>query len=294
MTGEAVQLRAVARAFGEMVLDWLKAIAQPYGGEFEPALVLIAIQQANQPAGWDGPPRLISTTAVAQSLGFSRETTRRYVLTLEARGEVRRTDAGLLAAVDEALDARRTLYGIIRRFIERLRNAGVDFALPDGPDLPPPGVAPLESDLLGLVGRTHDRFIMRWIESSIRDFESDLRLMLVHTALLTENERPVLEDARLNTFYGAMTSPPEVLRRPAPIATLAGRVGMPRETTRRYVVRLESRGWLTRKPEGFLTLLEGPHLDLLVRRLVDLYPNIRQFVLILRAGGATFTDQRLS
>ena len=164
MDFEQSRPRAVARAFSEMVLQWIQAVARPFGGEFEPAVLLIAIQQANLPPGWDGPPRPISTAAVAQSLGFSRETTRRYVMVLEAKGLVERRADGLVAPRREdgaALAARRELYDVVQRFIGHLRAAGIDWAQEDGPDLPPPGPDPGHDERALLVGRTYDRFILR-------------------------------------------------------------------------------------------------------------------------------------
>ncbi|MDB5471373.1 MAG: hypothetical protein JWR84_2933 [Caulobacter sp.] len=296
MLDDAIKHRAVARAFGEMVLQWIQAIARPFDGEFEPAVLLVAIQQANCPAGWDGPPRPISTTAVSQSLGVSRETTRRHVITLEAKGLIERVADGLVAPsrLEEgpaALAARQELYEIVERFVGHLRAANIDFAQEDGPDLPPPGPEPGPVELAVLVGRTYDRFILRWVESAIRDFDGDLRLMLVHTAVLLANERPVLQDARLNAFYGGFTPPPEALRRPISINALAAMTAMPRETTRRFVAKLEARGYVDRKPTGILAHMEGEHLQFCIQRVIDLYPNIRQFVLILRAAGAPFAGR---
>lgn len=293
MVDDPIKYRAVARAFGEMVLQWIQAIARPFDGEFEPAVLLVAIQQANRPAGWDAPPRPISTTAVAQSLGVSRETTRRYVKVLEAHGLIERVADGLIApphleGTPAALAARHELYEIVEPFIHHLRAAGIDFAQADGPDLPPPGPAPAPRELALLVGRTFDRFILRWVESAIRDFDGDLRLMLVHTAILLANEQSVLQDARLNAFYGGFTPPPEALRRPISINALAAMTAMPRETTRRFVARLEERGFVDRTPTGMLAHMEGDHLLFCIQRVVELYPNIRQFVLIMRAGGAAF------
>lgn len=296
MLDDAMKHRAVARAFGEMVLHWIQAIARPFDGEFEPAVLLVAIQQANRPVGWDAPPRPISTTAIAQSLGMSRETTRRYAKLLEASGLIERVADGLVAPIQleetpAVLAARHELYEIVERFIHHLRAAGIDFAQQDGPDLPPPGPTPAPREPALLVGRTYDRFILRWVESAIRDFDGDLRLMLVHTALLLANEQSVLQDARLNAFYGGSTPPPEALRRPISINALAAMTGMPRETTRRFVARLEQRGFVDRTAGGMLAHMEGAHLELCIRRLLELYPNIRQFVLILRAGGAVFPGQ---
>lgn len=293
MADDPIKHRAVARAFGEMVLQWIQAIARPFDGEFEPAVLLVAIQQANRPAGWDAPPRPISTTAIAQSLGVSRETTRRHVKVLETHGLIERVADGLIVPTSledtpATLAARHELYEIVEHFIHHLRAAGIDFAQEDGPDLPPPGPALAPRDLARLVGRTYDRFILRWVESAILDFDGDLRLMLVHTALLLANEKSVLQDARLNAFYGGLTPPPEALRRPISINALAAMTAMPRETTRRFVARLEALGYADRTPTGMLAHMEGKHLQFCVQRVLALYPNVRQFALILRAGGAAF------
>ncbi|HYE47899.1 MAG TPA: hypothetical protein VEA44_19180, partial [Caulobacter sp.] len=255
-----------------------------------------AIQQANSPPGWEGPLRPIPTAAVAESLGVSRETTRRNVLVLERHGLVRRLADGLVAAEIRsedvaALSARRELYDIVSRFIHRLRAAGVDFAQEDGPGLPPAGAEPNPREGLLRLGRTYDRFILRWIESAIRDFDGDLRLMLVHTAVLLGNERAVLEEAGLNALYGGLMGTPDSLRRPVTIAALAGMTGLSRETTRRFVAKLEAMAFVSRTPAGVLARMEGAHLQFCVRRLLDLYPNIRRFIFTLREGGETFGRQ---
>jgi DNA-binding Lrp family transcriptional regulator len=286
--------RAVARAFGEMVLQWMQLIARPFGGEFEPAVLLVAIQQANLPPGWEGPPRPISTAAVAQSLGFSRETTRRYVMALEAKGLVERSAEGLIAPRHQdgpPFAARRELYDIVLRFIRHLRAAGVDWAQEQEPDLPPPGPDPGARERVLLVGRTFDRFILRWVESAIRDFDGELRLMLAHTAVILANERALLAEPRLNALYGGLIPPPESLRRAATISVLAQLAGLSRETTRRFVGQLEARGFVGRTAGGVLARMEGEHMAFCVRRVLDLYPNIRQFVLILRGGGAAFLEE---
>ena len=128
------------------------------------------------------------------------------------------------------------------------------------------------------------------MESAIRDFDSELRLMLVHTAVILANERPLLAEPRLNALYGGLIPPPEGLRRAATINVLAQLAGLSRETTRRFVGQLEARGFVGRAAGGVLARMEGEHLAFCIRRVLDLYPNIRQFVAILRAGGAVFQE----
>ena len=50
-------------------------------------------------------------------------------------------------------------------------------------------------------------------------------------------------------------------------------------------------GYADRTPAGFLAHMEGEHLQFCIQRILALYPNIRQFVLILRAGGAAFLSR---
>ncbi|MDB5471372.1 MAG: hypothetical protein JWR84_2932 [Caulobacter sp.] len=296
------KLRIVGRALGEFVLQWTAAGARPFGGDIELAMVFLAIRQANvaglAPGGDEAQRRPISISAVANSLGLSRETTRRFVLKLESQGLATRGPEGIViplsAAEGQAMQTRRReLNAHTRDFVLLLRRCGVSFAQLGPLDLPhvdPHDTALAARDPPLYVERVMDRYMLRWAEASARDFENDMPLIRAYTGVIQANVRHILNDERLNAFYGDDEAPPDVLRRPVSVSALAASLEMPRETVRRLVTRLEALGHVVRTAEGVLTTHSAMWDEGYMRRLRELWNVVRHFVLVLRAGGVTFAD----
>lgn len=119
-------------------------------------------------------------------------------------------------------------------------------------------------------------------------FEGDLPRAMVFTAILQANVRDIWNDPELNKQYGDVRIPPDAVRRPISISSVAASLGMPRETVRRHVMKMEATGQVVRTPQGLVvpaSVVETPEFETNVRQQ---YANVRRLVQWLRTAGVSF------
>ena len=81
--------------------------------------------------------------------------------------------------------------------------------------------------------------LLRNVEVLSENFDGDLMLGLIFAAILQANVRHISEDPVLGAKYGLLGAvPPDELREPISVNALSESLGIPYETTRRYVNRL--------------------------------------------------------
>jgi DNA-binding Lrp family transcriptional regulator len=270
----------IIRASTDYLVRWSKLATVALGGSVATAVVLAAAHQATFAA-----PRRITASAIASSLGQSRETVRRRVKDLAARGLLRETPTGVYVP-DEALVSvgyRRAADAIVRLTRDahpRFRAAGITAAAAQAAE---PPVARREL----IVGATNT-FCLRMLESMSRP-QGDVIPVLLFCALAVANTRELQPDpaAPFSTFSRPM---PESLLRPVTALALAAEVGLPRETARRYLAQLVEAGVCSRVTGGFIAVqatFETPPVQAMRRRIET---HARQFMAAVDQAGLFHPD----
>ncbi len=149
------------------------------------------------------------------------------------------------------------------------------------PNLTGRDVAPAPANVRAIL-RVGNEFFLRSIDGIVAAQDNDLIAALIFTALWIGNVRHITHSAA-NTRFGSMDDlPPDAMRRPVSVQTLANTLRIPYETVRRYVqamikaghcVRVGKRGLIVpaavhNQPHRRRALQEG--LQSLLRFLGDL------------------------
>lgn len=257
-------------------------ISRGEGDLLEP-VILTAILQANQAAllsdpelqlryddaAWalpDTDRRPISVNAIAQSLGLPFETVRRRVKALEARGLCASTAAGVYvpqAAVTSA-DYVRVQADRAGRLAALHGELAAADMLAHAPGL--------EGFIAGSI-RAADRLLANYMLracGSLLELTGSAMESMVLVALTAANIRDV-QTARLNDWgaFGAVAAPCNASR-------LAEGLGMPNETVRRHLHRLEASGFCRRAPSGWTAAIPADREALLGRLLNENAQNLRR------------------
>ncbi|MDE2488721.1 MAG: hypothetical protein KGO51_15110 [Alphaproteobacteria bacterium] len=212
-------------------------------------------QQQLRYASIDAPPpdevrRPVSVSAVAASLRLPYETVRRRISRLAASGACTITPRGVLITAARVSDPAYLViatarYERLRRFYRELKALGLLTNLPQ-----PLAAAPLPAAPVRIGNRAISEYMLRVIDQMMR------RLGDPVTGLI------LLEMARANAEHlpdeaVAIEGPvPDDMRHPIRTLTLAKRLGLPSETVRRHVAKLERQGFCRRLERGRLAALE--------------------------------------
>jgi DNA-binding transcriptional regulator YhcF (GntR family) len=288
MTRQAAhdRLRVATRLSIGFALDLLKLGG--YGRDVVDAVLLAAISQANvaqvtrspelqrRYATLDAPPpdelrRPVSVNAVANSLGIPFETARRRVAALVEAGIVRSTPRGVVipsVALVSPLykTVTRAHYDLIRELYVRLRGLGF---LEDLPKPEVPGYDP-DNPPIRLVVRLSADYLLRLAEPIalyIGDFVDGvilLTMLRANTEHLPDSEGGTAEDD-----WSPESFVEDAKRRPIRAAALSARLGVPAETVRRRLARLESQGRCERTQNGYLITSRVMARERLVRFVMD-------------------------
>lgn len=142
---------------------------------------------------------------------------------------------------------------------------------------------------LRLTGRLLGEFILRWAEIAGPHFGGDLTMAIIYTAVVQANVRDVLNDPELNKQY-AGSPPPDSIRRPATMSSIAASLNLPRETVRRHIGRMIENGTVIKKDGGVVVTqgaIDSPEGLAAARQH---YAAVRRFVLSLRRAGVSFAE----
>lgn len=251
--------RLIVRLSVDYLVRWAKLMASYHGGDLLQALVAAATFQASTShldrapasdgvAPPSGEPRSISVYAVAAALGQSRETVRRKVKRLAAEGLVIEHPKGIRVP-EQALETPRVretlaeLARITREFQEGLTSLGAD-APNRGPPLEPTAAR-------AILARMTNGYCLRLVEDMSRISDGDLMRPLIFCAITVANTRHLPMTA--SAPHASFTPPlPDAARRPITALALSEELGLPRETTRRYLARVVDRGVCRRVRGGYI------------------------------------------
>jgi len=112
---------------------------------------------------------------------------------------------------------------------------------------------------------------------------------LILRAVIAANVGYIDQDRELSARYASLEEiPPDDLRRPVSVLAIAGSLGVPYETTRRYVNALIAEGKCVRVNGGVIAPAAAQSGAELEKAMVANMGNIRRFVRSLRRAGIDF------
>ncbi len=256
--------RLVFRAVSDFLMRFAGRVNQRHSRDVVRAMLWLAFNQASRGtpsfASLTRPSRPVSIRAISRSMDIPYETTRRKLLELEAEGLCRRTaDNSMVLATGYLTSPERRTHasedcGLVRDLVGRLR--AIDFdPVPYGAGSPPDSRGP--EDQLELVAvMIMEDFILRACEAGV-GVHGSLLNSLVFLTVLTLNAAPITFDLENAWRYaGADTPPPEQMRRPVPLSSIAQAISLPSETVRRRLVDFQAKGWVEHRPDGYLLNLD--------------------------------------
>ena len=131
--------------------------------------------------------------------------------------------------------------------------------------------------------RLATEFFLRQIATITRGFEGDFLLGLVFVGVSAANNRRITRSPELIRLYPALTDvPAEEHCAPVSVSALARSLGMPFETTRRYVIRLIDRGLCVRTREGLVLTRAALASDMAVDMIARSNADLRTFLAAVR------------
>jgi DNA-binding transcriptional ArsR family regulator len=194
--------------------------------------------------------RPVSISAVAASLRLPYETVRRRIARLAERGACEVTRDGVMVPSSTVnnpgyLMLAGARYERLKRFYWDLKALGALAALPA-----PLDPQPLAEPPVRLANRVISEYFLRFSDSVMRGLGDPLSgLLLLEMARANAEHLGAAEMARDGPI-------PDELRRPIRAHALARRVGLPSETVRRHLAKLDAAGYCRKVDGGLLAALE--------------------------------------
>lgn len=147
--------------------------------------------------------------------------------------------------------------------------------------------APKVRDRLAL--RFSTEYILRSIDLMTGVMNGDLVKGLIFLAVVQANTQHIVSDDALSQTYSEADSPPpDEKRRPVSVHALSVSLGIPYETTRRYVNKLLADGYCQRARRGLVVpaeVLTRPEMILALKRN---FSNLNRLVTSLKRNGLDF------
>ena len=137
--------------------------------------------------------------------------------------------------------------------------------------------------------RHSTEYILRSIDMMTNVVGGDLMKGLIFVAIVQANTQHIVNDEVLNQAYSeADKVPPDENRRPVSVHALSVSLGIPYETTRRYVNKLLVEGFCQRARRGLIVPAEVLARPEMVSGLRRNFSNLQRLFAGLRRGGVEF------
>jgi hypothetical protein len=280
-TSPSAPSRVIVRASADFMVQGFAEGIRTYGN-MRRVIIMTAILVANvqhitrsATRNWryarldDIPPdeerRPVSIKGLAESLGSPFETTRAHVNALIESGICAKVDGGVVVpshvlASEKVAASNVVLWESFWAMIAGLKAIDFDFAAVTGrrdldsalvvePGFTP--VAAIEAPRR-LVARVTAEFYLNAILGGSIALDGDWTATALFGAIMSMNTETMARDAATAWAYSrADTPPPDSVRRPATIREAADRLGLDKESARRYVHAMVRNGQLTRGDKGY-------------------------------------------
>ena len=144
--------------------------------------------------------------------------------------------------------------------------------------------SPKVRDRLAL--RLSSEYILRSIDLMTQVVGGDLVKGLIFLAIVQANIQHLINDDGLSQTYSESTDTvPDETRRPVSVHALSVSLGIPYETTRRYVNKLLTEGYCVRVRRGLLVPAQVLQRDEMLAALKRNFANLQRLVTGLKRSG---------
>lgn len=257
--------RLVSRLTIDYLLDLLDLVRAGFDGDIVKGVVFLAVTQSNvghidrdpqlasQWAELDNPPpdnlrRPVSAGAIARALGLPKETARRKIRQLVVERHCALAPGGVIAP--RRVFLRADNLGVLKRNAAQLRQLHTALSQGDVLLAREYVLAPGEAKLRQL-GRFSTDFVLRSVGGLRELFAGELLSGLIFLAIGAANVRHITQAP--DPIYTELDDPPpDAERRPITALALSRELGIPAETVRRHVRRLEHEGFCMAVREGMV------------------------------------------
>jgi len=255
--------RLVSRLTIDYLLSLLDQVRAGFGGDIVKGVVFLAVTQSNvghidrdpeladQWGELDTPPpdslrRPVSAGAIAQALGLPKETARRKIRQLVGERYCTLAPGGVIAP--RRVFLRPGNVGALKHNAAQLRQLHSALTRGEVTLARDYVLAPGEARLRQL-GRFSTDFVLRSVDGLRSLFAGELLSGLIFMAIGAANVRHITQAS--GPIYAELDDPPpDAERRPISALALSRELGIPAETVRRHVRRLEHDGFCIAVREG--------------------------------------------
>lgn len=137
--------------------------------------------------------------------------------------------------------------------------------------------------------RLSTEYMLRSIDLMTKVVGGDLVKGLIFLAIVQANTQHILSDEHLaQTYSEADDTVPDETRRPVSVHALSVSLGIPYETTRRYVNKLLAEGYCQRARRGLVVPADVLNRPEMISALKRNFANLQRLVSGLRRGGVEF------
>jgi predicted transcriptional regulator len=268
--GEEPPQHIVVRMLMPFLLRFINISARLQGGNPASTLIFLTIAHANvehlgrdRGMAWnyaqepsDEVRRPISVHALAQSLTFPPETTRRHVHKMIARGMCRRVgEGGVIAtqaylASPEVVAAMAEIVDNFDRLIADFHSVGADLGSVTDHVPAPAMTADDPRNRANMIFHAVCKFALKVIVNGLPLYE-DIMANVVFTAVFSANTRDIAVNPKLTWRYAADENvAPDHIRKPVTVRELATSLAIPYSTVYRQVLQMVEKGMLIRRDGG--------------------------------------------
>lgn len=147
--------------------------------------------------------------------------------------------------------------------------------------------SPKVRDRLAL--RLSTEYMLRSIDLMTKIVGGDFVKGLIFVAIVQANTQHIIaDDVTAQAYSEARDRVPDEARRPVSVHALSVSLGIPYETTRRYVNKLLAEGYCARVPRGLMVPGEVLAREEMIVGLKRNFANLQRLVSGLRRGGLEF------
>jgi hypothetical protein len=137
------------------------------------------------------------------------------------------------------------------------------------------------------VARISSDYFLRSLALIAEVQDGDMIKAIVFLAVVAANTGHLEQTGQGSRFAGVDSAPPDDVRRPVSALAISQALGMPFETTRRYINRLIADGVLARVKKGVIAPVAVVGSDEVSRVVATNATNVRRFLRDLRRAGIT-------
>jgi hypothetical protein len=140
-----------------------------------------------------------------------------------------------------------------------------------------------------IVNRLSVDYILRSVRLISEHAGGDLMTGLVLRAIVAANAGYLDQDSKTFGLYAALDdAPPDEVRRPVSVLAVAGSLGMPFETTRRHVIKLQQAGLVIKVKGGVIAPSVGMLRPMDAETMLANVANLRRLCRSLKRAGFDF------